>query len=171
MGGQVRNEKAQTHMGRAASSQNPHSGVAPSQGGHLPVAAPQAQDTRVSGSQPWQTAASPAATQEKNSCQVFAVAHAFVRVLTQVPRRLWSRCPRGTVGEQTVRSAYLPPTLLHFSLPRLDSSLPFTTQTLKQKIEIQSNWFVYRHSPELLTNTGGWKWSKSLRSLRAWEAT
>lgn len=98
MGGQVRNEKAQTHMGRAAGSQGLPSGAAPGQGGHLPVAAPQAQDTRVSGSPALAEAASPVATKKKNSCQVFAVAHAFVRVPTQVPRHLWSRVPGVGVG-------------------------------------------------------------------------
>lgn len=71
MGGQVRKEKAQTQMGRAADSQNPHSGAALGPRRPPPGAAPQAQDTGVSQSPALAEAASPAAVKEKkNPCQV-----------------------------------------------------------------------------------------------------
>lgn len=132
MGGQVRNEKAQTHMGRAADSQNPQSGAAP--GPRRPPPHGRSPDPGHRGqpvSGPGRGRISGCCEGEEKSLSGVAVGHTSVRVLTQVPRRLWSRCPRGAVCKQTVRSAHLPATLLNFSLPKSDSSPPFTTQTLK----------------------------------------
>lgn len=94
MGGQVRNEKAQTQMGRAADSQHPQSAAAP---GAKKATSPGCsagsghRGQPVSG--PGRGNISSCCEGEEKSLSGVAVAQAFVRVLTQVPRHLWSQCP------------------------------------------------------------------------------